>query len=120
MLTPLAFLMFQEGMTANQPKYFLPVFVALLFAGGIGWLIAAVLGFARARAFGASTRWFSFAAVCLLLYNIYWVLVGFVAMLGAQDNNFDAVLTMGAFLNAFVVLGAVCAILGFVRLTNPR
>jgi len=120
MLTPLAFLMFQEGMTANQPKYFIPVFVALLFAGGVGWLIAAVLGFARARAFGASTRWFSFAAVCLLLYNIYWVLVGFVAMLGAQENNFDAVLTMGAFLNIFVVLGAVCAILGFVRLTNPR
>jgi hypothetical protein len=120
MLTPLAFLMFQEGMTANQPSYFMPVFIALLFAGGIGWLIAAVLGFARARAFGASTRWFSFAAVCLLLYNIYWVLVGFVAMLGAQQNNFDSVLVAGAFLNVFVVLGAICAIMGFVRLTNPR
>ena len=120
MLTPLAFLMFQEGMTANQPSYFMPVFVALMFAGGIGWLIAAVLGFARARAFGASTRWFSFAAVCLLLYHIYWVVVGFVAVIGAQQNNFDAVLVVGAFLNVFVVLGAVCAILGFVRLTNPR
>jgi hypothetical protein len=120
MLTPLAFLMFQEGMTANQPKYFFPVFVAMLFAGGIGWLIAAVLGFARARAFGASTRWFSYSAVCLLLYHIYWTLVGFVAMLGAQQNNFDAVLQVGAFLNGFVVLGAICAIMGFVRLTNPR
>lgn len=119
-MTPLALLMFQEGMTANQPSYFIPVFVALLFAGGIGWLIAAVLGFARARAFGASTRWFSFSAVCLLLYNIYWVLVGFVAMLSAQQNNFDSVLIVGAFLNVFVVLGAICAILGFVRLTNPR
>lgn len=120
MLTPLAVLMFQEGMTANQPSYFMPVFLALLFAGGIGWLIAAVLGFARARAFGASTRWFSFAAVFLLLYHIYWIIVGFVAVIGAQQNNFDAVLMMGAFLNVFVVLGAVCAILGFVRLTNPR
>ena len=120
MLTPLAFLMFQEGMTANQPSFFMPVFVALMFAGGIGWLIAAVLGFARARAFGASTRWFSFAAVCLLLYHIYWVVVGSVAVIGAQQNNFDAVLVVGAFLNVFVVLGAVCAILGFVRLTNPR
>lgn len=119
MLTSFAVLLFQEGMTANQPSFFMPVFIALLFAGGIGWLIAAVLGFARARAFGASTRWFSFAAVCLLLYNIYWVVVGFVAMLGAQQNNFDAVLVVGAFLNGFVVLGAVCAILGFVRLTNP-
>ena len=120
MLTPLAFLMFQEGMTANQPSYFMPVFLGLLFAGGIGWLIAAVLGFARARAFGASTRWFRFAAVCLLLYHIYWVVVGFVAVIGAQQNSFDAVLIVGAFLNVFVVLGAVCAILGFVRLTNPR
>ena len=120
MLTPFAFLLLQEGMTANQPRYFMPVFVGLLFAGGIAWLIAAVLGFARARAFGASTRWFSFAAVCLLLYHIYWVLVGFVAMLGAQQNDFDSVLMVGAFLNIFVLLGAICAILGFVRLTNPQ
>ena len=118
MMTPLA-LLFQEGMTANQPSYFVPVFIALLFAGGIGWLIAAVLGFARARAFGASTRWFSFASVCLLLYNIYWVVVGFVAVIGAPQNNFDAVLVVGAFLNVFVVLGSICAIMGFVRLTNP-
>lgn len=120
MVIPLAFFILQEGMSANQPSFFLPVFVGILVAGGIGWLIAAVLGFARARAFGASTRWFSFAAVCLLLYNVYWVLVGFVAMISAQQNNFDSVLVFGAFLNVFVVLGAVCAIMGFVRLTNPR
>ena len=120
MLTPLAFLMFQEGMRATRPTYFAPVFVGLLVAGGIAWLIASVLGFARARAFGASTRWFSFAAVSLLLYHIYWVIVGFVAILGAQQNDFDSVLIAGAFLNVFVVVGAVCAILGFVRLTNPR
>lgn len=120
MITPFAFLFFQEGISANQPTFFMPVFVGMLLAGGIGWLIAAVLGFARARAFGASTRWFSFAAVCLLLYHIYWVVVGFVAMISAQQNNFDSVLIVGAFLNGFVLLGAICAILGFVRLTNPR
>ena len=85
-----------------------------------GWLIAAVLGFARARAFGASTRWFSLAAVCLLIYHIQFLLLGFVAILGAQQNDFDAVLDFGAFLNVFVVLGAICSIMGFVRLTNPR
>lgn len=120
MLPTLALLFLQTGMSANKPGYFVPVFVGILIAGGIGWLIAAVLGFARARAFGASTRWFSFAAVCLLIYHIQFVLLGFLAVLGAPQNDFDPVLEVGAFLNVFVVLGAICAIMGFVRLTNPR
>lgn len=114
-----SFLALQTGMTANRPAYFMVVAVGLLFAGGLGWLIAAVLGFARARAFGASTRWFSFAAVCLLIYHIQFVLLGFVSVMGAQQNDFDSVLSFGAFFNLFVVLGAICAVMGFVRLTNP-
>jgi hypothetical protein len=109
----------QTGVTAKQPAYFAVVLVGSLIVGGLGWLIAAVLGFARARAFGASTRWFSFAAVCLLIYHIQFVLLGFVALMGAQQNDFDSVLVFGAFFNVFVVLGAICAIMGFVRLTNP-
>ncbi len=120
MLTPLAILVFQEGMRATQPSFFVPVLLGSLVAGGIGWLVAAVLGFARARAFGASARWFSFAAVCLLLYHVQFVLLGFVAIMGRQQNDFDSVLGFGAFFNVFVVLGAICAIMGFVRLTNPR
>lgn len=113
------FLALQTGVTAKQPAYFAAVLVGSLIVGGLGWLIAAVLGFARARAFGASTRWFSFAAVCLLIYHIQFVLLGVVAVMGAQQNDFDSVLAFGAFLNIFVVLGAICAIMGFVRLTNP-
>ena len=112
-------LLLQAGVTAKQPAYFAVVLIGSLVAGGLGWLIAAVLGFARARAFGASTRWFSFAAVCLLIYHIQFVLLGFVAVMGAQQNDFDSVLAFGAFFNVFVVLGAICAIVGFVRLTNP-
>src|SRR6185503_15244925 len=110
----------QTGVTAKQPAYFAVVLVGSLIVGGLGWLIAAVLGFARARAFGASTQWFSFAAVCLLIYHIQFVLLGFVAVMGAQQNDFDSVLAFGAFFNIFVVAGAFCAIMGFVRLTNPR
>ena len=120
MLPTLALLLLQTEMSAKKPSYFAVVLVGSLVAGGIGWLIAAVLGFARARAFGASTRWFSMAAVCLLIYHIQFVLLGFVAVLGAQQNDFDSVLAFGAFLNVFVVLGSVCAIMGFVRLTSPR
>jgi hypothetical protein len=120
MLLILGTMFLQTGMRANQPGYFGPVFVGLLLAGGLGWLVASVLGFARARAFGASTRWFSFAAVCLLIYHIQFVLLGIAAVLGAQQNDFDSVLALGAFLNVFVVLGSACAIMGFVRLTNPR
>lgn len=120
MLPTLALLFLQTEMSAKKPSYFAVVLIGSLVAGGIGWLIAAVLGFARAGAFGASARWFSMAAVCLLIYHIQFVLLGFVAVLGAQQNDFDSVLAFGAFFNVFVVLGAVCAIMGFVRLTNPR
>src|SRR5436190_1803538 len=33
----------QSGMSAKQPGYFFPVFLGLLIAGGIGWLVALVL-----------------------------------------------------------------------------
>ena len=112
-------LVLQTGVTAKQPAYFAAVLIGSLVLGGLGWLVAAVLGFARARAFGAPTRWFSFAAVCLLIYHIQFILLGFVAVMGAQQNDFDSVLAFGAFFNVFVVLGAICAIMGFVRLTNP-
>lgn len=116
----LLILLQQTGVTAKQPGYFAAVLIGSLIVGGVAWLIAAVLGFARARAFGASTRWFSFAAVCLLIYHIQFLLLGFLAVVGAQQNDFDSVLALGAFFNVFVVLGAICAIMGFVRLTNPR
>ena len=117
----LAFALLQQtGVTAKQPGYFAAAIIVSLIAGGVGWLIAAVLGFARARAFGTSTRWFSFAAVCLLIYHVQFLLLGFIVVLGAQQNDMDSVLSFGAFFNVFVVLGAICAIMGFVRLTNPR
>src|SRR5438309_619723 len=118
---PLAtLLLLQTELTAKRPAYFVLVFVGSLVIGGIGWLIASVLGFARARAFGASARWFSFAAVCLLIYHIQFLLLGFLAIAGKQQGDLDAVLAFGAFFNVFVVIGAFCAIMGFVRLTNPR
>jgi uncharacterized membrane protein YhdT len=110
----------QTEMRANQPPFFFPVALALMLAGGIGWLVAAVLGFARARAFGASTRWFSFAAVCLIIYHLQLVLLGVVTFVGATQNDLGPVLNFGAFFNLFIVLGAVCAIMGFIRLTHPR
>src|SRR5256885_13547344 len=101
---PLAtLLLLQAGLSAKQPAYFALVFIGLLIIGGIGWLIAAVLGFGRARAFWASTRWFSFAAVCLLIYHIQFFLLGFVTFIGGQLNVFVSVLQFGGFLNVFFV-----------------
>ena len=100
----------------NEPSYFAPVVLGLLVAGAVGWLIAAVLGFARARAFGASARWFSIAAVLLLLFHIQFLLLAF----GLITSNMELVWGLLSFFNIFVVLAAVCAILGFVRLTDPR
>jgi len=106
----------QVETTANKPTYFIPIFLGMFLIGAVAWLIASVLGFARARAFGPSARWFSFAAVCLLLFHIQIIAVGF----GMVTNDTSLAFSILTFLNLFVILGAVCAIMGFVRLTSPR
>ena len=94
-----------------------PLFVILFGAGTIGWLVATVLGFARARAFGASARWFAFAALAMLVFHLYLVAI---AWLGMTETDADKVLSIGAFIIFFPALAALCAIVGFVRLTDPR
>jgi len=120
MIVPILFAL--QQLRATQPTYFLIVTLLLLIAGGIGWLIAAVLGFARSPAFGPSARWFSYAAICLIIYHLQWLLFGVLVVMGASQNSTDltTALGIGSFFNLFIVLGAVCAIMGFVRLTNPR
>src|SRR5438105_14678262 len=103
MLPTLALALMQNDMRANPPSYFMPVFLGILVAGGVGWLIAAVLGFARARVFGSSTRWFSFAAVCLLIYHIQFVLLGVAASLCALQYYFDQGLAVGACVIVFSI-----------------
>ncbi len=100
----------------RAPSYFAPVLLILLALGALGWLVAAILGFTRARVFGASARWFALAAVCLVLFHLQLLVLG----IGVFGNDTSLVLSVGAFLNLFVVIGAVCAIIGFTRLTNPR
>jgi len=106
-----------QAEAVRMPSYFPWVAVSLLGAGALGWLIAAVLGFSRARVFGASARWFALSAVCLLVYHIQWIVF---AIYGASERHVGNVVGMAAFFNLFVALAAVCAILGFVRLTDPR
>jgi hypothetical protein len=111
-----------QQLRATQPTYFFIVVLLLLIAGGIGWLIAAVLGFARSPAFGPSARWFSYAAVCLIIYHLQFLLFGVLVFMGLSQNSADlnAALSLGAFFNLFVVLGSICAIMGFVKLTSTR
>jgi hypothetical protein len=120
---PLVLMLLQQPqLRATQPAYFLIVVVLLLVVGGVGWLIAAVLGFARSPAFGPSARWFSYAAVCLIIYHLHFLLFGVFVLLGMNQDTVDlsAALGVGAFFNLFVVIGALCAIMGFVRMTSPR
>jgi hypothetical protein len=121
MFFPLLLMLFQQ-LRATQPQYFFLVTLLLLIAGGVAWLIAAVLGFARSPAFGPSARWFAYAAVCMIIYHLHFLLFGVFAFLGMSQNTADlsTALGVGAFFNLFVVLGAICAIMGFVRMTSPR
>jgi len=109
-------LLVQVESTFRKPSYFGPVIATMFLLGAVAWLIAAVLGFARARAFGPSTRWFAFAAVCMIIYHIQFLLIA----LGIILENPAMTLTVGAFFNLFAVVAALCSIMGFVRLTSPR
>ena len=106
----------QVETTFKEPSYFLPLIVGSLSLGAVIWLVAAVMGFARARAFGAATRWFSFAAVSMLLYHLQFLLLGFGLIL----RDVQLSLTILSFFNLFAIIAGACAIMGFVRLTSPR
>jgi hypothetical protein len=104
-----------EASVFNLPPYFVWVFGLLLVAGGLGWLVATVLGFARARAFGVSTRWFAMAAACLILYHAHWLALSL--SVASQDGKI--IFPILASLNFFVVLGAAFTIVGFAKLNKP-
>ena len=106
----------QVETTFREPSYFAPVMLGMLLLGAVAWLIAAVLGFARARAFGPSARWFSISAVCLILFHIQFIVLG----LGVLTKDSSLVFGILSFFNFFIVIAAICAILGFIRLTSPR
>src|SRR3954468_17371322 len=92
---------------------FVWIVTGLLALGGFCWLIAAALGFARARAYGEPARWFAVSAVCLLLYHVQWFVF---AVYGINEHDTTSVIGVAAFFNLFVALGAVCAIVGFTRM----
>ena len=100
----------------REPSYFAPVMLSMLALGAVTWLVAAVLGFARAKAFGPSARWFSFGAVSLILFHLQFIALGFGLL--TKDNSL--VFGLLTFFNIFVIIAAVCAIMGFIRLTSPR
>lgn len=102
------------------PGYLAPVFMILLAAGAVGALIATVLGFRRAQAFGAATWWFALAALCLLLYHVQVLILLVISVAGATRNDFSLAFSFVSFFNLFIALAAVCAIMGFVRLTDSR
>ena len=107
------FLAWMQTLEAQQaqafPSYFNPVVLILLVLGALGWLIATVLGFSRARAHGPTARWFALASACMLLVHLHILLIG---VAGASGANSSAV-ALTAFFPLFILLAAFCAILGF-------
>ena len=106
----------QTETTFYEPSYFAPAMMAMLALGTVVSLVACVLGFARARAFGPPARWFSFLCVCLLLFHIQFLVMGF----GALTRDSNLVFSMLIFFNFFIMIAAICAIIGFVRMTSTR
>jgi hypothetical protein len=114
---PLLLLLWAQSVPRFGTSLTVVVFLVLFVGGLLGWLVAMVLGFARARAFGPSTRWFAFACLCLLGFNLHLLAV---SVLGMTETDPEKVLSFGAFAPLFILLGSICAIIGFLRLTNPR
>lgn len=100
----------------RTPWYFNGVFLLLFVAGSLAWLAATLLGFSRARAFGPATRWFALSAGCIFIYHLHFFVVGY----GIAQRNSDMTFGLGAFLNLFVLAGAVCALIGFRQLSKPQ
>ena len=98
------------------PKYFVPIFFILLVAGVLACLIAAVLGFGRSRAHGEGGRWFALAAVCLVIYHIQLLVMGFAAYKGNASIAFPLITA----LNLFIFLAAICIIFGFYKMKSAK
>ncbi|MBV9958475.1 MAG: hypothetical protein JO360_08645 [Acidobacteria bacterium] len=103
-----------QAAQVTLPSYFVPIFFVLLIAGLLGCLVAAVLGFGRARAHGPHARWFALSAVCLLIYHLHFLATGFAGLKGDAGLAFPLVTT----LNLFIVLAALCAIIGFIKMKS--
>lgn len=110
------YILAQNEASVYLPSYFVWVFGLFLIAGALGWLVATVLGFARARAFGLSTRWFALSAACMLLYHAHWLAL----VLSINSQNYSITFPILASLNLFVLAGAICAVIGFARLNSLR
>lgn len=110
-------LLAQDQSPQIQSTSIVVVIVALLILGLVGWFVAAVVGFARAREAGAPARWFALSAACLIVYHLH--LLAF-ALMGTRERDVTKLLSFGAFFNLFVFLGSLCAIVGFLRLNKSR
>ena len=98
------------------PSYFVPIFFALMVAGLLGCLIAALLGFGRSRAHGGSGRWFALAAICLFIYHLQVLVMGFAALKANASIAFPLITA----LNLFVFLAAICIIIGFYKMKSAQ
>ena len=105
----------QAQQSQAYPSYFNPVVLVLLVLAALGWLIATVLGFSRARTHGATARWFALASACMLLFHLHVLLVGVATAAGAISSA----VALTAFFPLFIFLAALCAILGFARPGEP-
>lgn len=114
------FLLIQTETHATQPGYFNSVAFTLFATGLVLWLVASVLGFGRARKLGPAARWFARSAVCLLFYHLHLLLIGVVGVVAFRrgQTDYGMMLNVGAFFNLFIVLGALCAIMGFFKLKS--
>lgn len=116
---PVAPLLFLQR-SNSVPDYVGLVILILVAAGAAAALVATVLGFRRSAAFGTSVRWFASGALCLLLYHVQFAITMVVAIFGFSQNNLAPAFGLFSFFNLFVALGAVCLVMGFVRLTDGR
>ena len=105
-----------ESAQVILPKYFVPIFFTLMVAGLLGCLIGAVLGFGRSRGHDGGGRWFALAAVCLVIYHVQLLVMGFAALKANASIAFPLITA----LNLFIFLAAVCIILGFYKMKAAK
>ena len=98
----------------QQPSYFVPIFVAIWFLGLVLCLGLSVLGFRKMKSVSKEICWFAFAGVFLLLYFLEW----FAVIVVIANNNMTLTWLLAAFINLPIVIAAVCAIVGLLKLKD--
>jgi|GEM_PF-3792289 len=106
--------LFQDQETSSVftlPSYFLPTFLIILILGFILSISTVALGVSRVIKIGKSYLWLLLTSVCLFLYFLQWLVMGYAKLKGYETTTWITL----SFLNFFSCLAVVFVLIGLSK-----